>query len=243
VKIAVVTPYFREADEVLARCLDSVAAQTHPATHVVVADGFPNPLVDAYPDAVHLKLSQSHADNGDTPRGIGAQWALEAGFDAIAFLDADNWYRPRHLQNLANLHKQSGAEVLIASRSFHRADGTELAGVSEAGDGVHYADTSCLMLAGRALQIAPLWAAIPTRLSPICDRIFWQMLSAHGFRTAHCHERTVAFVTQYVAHYLAAGEIPPAGAKDASQSQEAAAWWNALPLAEQARLNRIMGFP
>ena len=41
-KIAVVSPYYREADDVLRTCLDSVRAQTYAdCRHFVVADGVP----------------------------------------------------------------------------------------------------------------------------------------------------------------------------------------------------------
>lgn len=242
-RVAVVTPYYREPDPVLVRCLDGVARQTHPCTHFMIADGHPNPLADAYPQAIHLKLPQAHGDNGDTPRGFGAAKALEAGFDGIAFLDADNWFRPRHIESLVELQAKTEASVVVARRSFHRLDGSEIIGLAEAGDAIHFADTSCLLLCGPALAIAPLWAAIPARLAPIADRIFWQMLMAHGFKTAISPERTVAFMTQYAAHYRAVGEDPPQGAKDGQESQAAIAWWNSLLEAEQNRLNRNMGFP
>ncbi|MBF0354543.1 MAG: glycosyltransferase [Alphaproteobacteria bacterium] len=242
-RVAVITPYWREPDRVLIRCLDSVAAQTHPCTHIMVADGNPNALIDQREACIHLKLDQAHGDNGDTPRGIGAKYAIERGFDAVAFLDADNWFLPHHIERLMALQAESGAEVLVSKRSFHRADGSEILGLSEAGDAVHYADTSCLMLTGRALDIAPLWTAIPKELAPICDRIFWQMLMAHGYKMAVSPKRTVAFTTQYATHYAAVGEPPPAQAKDGQESQAAIAWWNALPLEEQERLNRNMGFP
>lgn len=242
-KVAVVTPYYRESDDILKRCLDSVACQAGEVAHVLVADGFPNPLADRYPKAVHLKLPRAHADNGDTPRGIGGKWALDNDFQAIAFLDADNWYYPDHIACMTDLLASSRAPVLVAGRSIHRKDGSVFAGLKELGDGVHYTDTSCLFLSGPALWMAPLWAAIPTRLSPICDRIFWQMLMAQGYPVAKSERITVAFVSQYVAHYEAAGEQPPPGSKDGSELAEAVTWWNALPPEEQARLSRIMGFP
>ncbi|TAN47822.1 MAG: glycosyltransferase, partial [Rhodospirillales bacterium] len=146
VRVAVVTPYYREPDPVLVRCLDGVARQTHPCTHFMIADGHPNPLADAYPQAIHLKLPQAHGDNGDTPRGFGAAKALEAGFDGIAFLDADNWFRPRHIESLVELQAKTEASVVVARRSFHRLDGSEIIGLAEAGDAIHFADTSCLLL-------------------------------------------------------------------------------------------------
>ncbi|MCW9040229.1 MAG: tetratricopeptide repeat protein, partial [Rhodospirillales bacterium] len=41
VKVAVITPYYGEDLEILKRCHDSVATQTHPCTHFMVADGRP----------------------------------------------------------------------------------------------------------------------------------------------------------------------------------------------------------
>ena len=62
-KVAVVTPYYRESDAVLKVCLDSVRDQSHKdCRHFLVSDGFPNPLVDAY-DTTHIKLPAGHGDN------------------------------------------------------------------------------------------------------------------------------------------------------------------------------------
>ena len=87
-RIAIITPYYKEPTEVLRRCHDSVKAQTYPATHFMLADGHPNPEVDNW-DVVHIKLP-AHGDSCDTPRAIGALSASAQGFDAISLLDADN---------------------------------------------------------------------------------------------------------------------------------------------------------
>jgi len=45
-RVAVVTPYYKEPEAWLARCLTSVREQTYPVTHLVVADGHPQPWGD-----------------------------------------------------------------------------------------------------------------------------------------------------------------------------------------------------
>ena len=74
-KVAVVTPYFREPDAWLTQGIASVAAQTYPCTHILVADGFPR--ADLVPNtAQHIVLPQAHGDNGNTPRAIGSLSAI-----------------------------------------------------------------------------------------------------------------------------------------------------------------------
>ena len=97
--VAVITPYYREDTEKLRRCHESVLRQTGEVTHFMVADGFPNPEVDRW-DVQHVSLGAAHGDNGNTPRGIGALLAFAQGFDAVAFLDADNWFVDNHISSL-----------------------------------------------------------------------------------------------------------------------------------------------
>src|SRR5262249_44896329 len=105
-RVAVVTPYFCETDEVLNQCLESVAAQTHPCTHFLVADGFPNETI-ARRVSEHFVLPYPHADNGNLARCVGALSAASRGFEAVAFLDADNWYRRDHVASLVELQRST----------------------------------------------------------------------------------------------------------------------------------------
>jgi glycosyltransferase involved in cell wall biosynthesis len=98
-KVAVVTPYYREPIEKLRRCHDSVMAQTRACTHFMVADGFARDEIDDW-DVQHIRLPLGHADFGNTPRCLGALSALNQGFDGFAYLDADNWYHPEHAESL-----------------------------------------------------------------------------------------------------------------------------------------------
>jgi hypothetical protein len=89
---------FSGVPELLERCHKSVRLQTLPSEHVLVADGFPRAELDSWP-ARHIRLPTPSRNFGDTPRRIAGDAAIEAGFDAVAYLDADNWC-PRHIESL-----------------------------------------------------------------------------------------------------------------------------------------------
>jgi hypothetical protein len=76
--------------------------QSHACLHVIVADGFPREEVVRWP-ADHVILPREHSDIGSTPRLIGCYHAIGLGYDAVAFLDADNWYRDDHVAALVRL--------------------------------------------------------------------------------------------------------------------------------------------
>jgi hypothetical protein len=83
---------------------------------------------------------------------------------------------------------------------------------------------------------------MPPQLGPICDRIVWGVIRARRYPTAHSPVPTVAFRSQYQAHYRAVGEDPPPGAKSNAESTEhAAAWWRSLSAGERHRWSQQMG--
>jgi glycosyltransferase involved in cell wall biosynthesis len=228
-RVAVITPYYRESLEVLRHCHDSVRTQTFSCTHFMVADGHPHPEVS--PWAVqHLILAKSHDDNGNTPRAIGSLSAMNQGFDAIAYLDADNWYYPHHIEAMIRLQQQTSAAVCTATRSIHRSDRSLMYIDRRECDGRQHVDTSNLFLTSAAYRLLSLWAMMPKQLGPICDNIFWQAIMARRISTAHHPEPTVAFQTQYAAHYTDIGEKAPEGTKlNADSTGRANRWWHSLP--------------
>ena len=125
-RVAVVTPYYRTPDAWLRMCHESVRAQSHTCTHILVADGVAQEIVQNF-DCQHIVLSKGHADYGDTPRAIGSMSAIGQGFDAITYLDADNWYEPNHIASLLELHRSTNAEVCTSMRNFHHVNGEQLA--------------------------------------------------------------------------------------------------------------------
>ena len=152
-RVAVITPYYREPLGILRHCHESVRRQTHPCAHFMVADGFPSQDVAGWV-VQHISLSQPHHDVGNTPRGIGALSAMNQGFDAIAFLDADNWYYPQHIEEMLCLHRKTGAAICTAARTIHRLDGSLMFPDRES-DGDSHVDTSCFFVRDRRLPCCP----------------------------------------------------------------------------------------
>ncbi|HKU94888.1 MAG TPA: glycosyltransferase [Vineibacter sp.] len=227
-RVAVITPYYREPPDVLRLCHDSVARQTHPCRHYMVADGFPEPVVSTWP-VEHLQLPRPHNDVGNAARCIGAMAAAGDGVDAVAFLDADNWYHDDHIESLVALHQCTGALVCTSGRNIHRVDGSVLIAGGETGDGETHADTSSLWIHRRAFEVLSLWTAMPPPLGAIGDRVIWAAIMARKIPRAHSGRATMAYQSRYAAHYLAAGEPPPENAKGNDDLMSAFRLWEALP--------------
>jgi hypothetical protein len=211
-KIAVITPYHQESTEVLRRCHESVAGQMLPADHFLIADGFPNEAVRDW-NARHVVLPHAHGDCGNTPRGIGSMMADAEGYDFVAYLDADNWLYAQHLSSLHELWQRTKNPVCCAMRTFHRLDGS-LMNISETDeDNGRHVDTSCFFIHASAFELLSVWHRMPRPVAAVCDRVFLAAVRARRFGITSSGQRTVAFRSQYAAHYRSIGEEPPAGAK------------------------------
>ncbi|MBT8605979.1 glycosyltransferase family 2 protein [Polynucleobacter paneuropaeus] len=221
-KIAVITPYFKEPIEFLRQCHESVKTQGVSADHFFIADGFPNEELISW-GVKHATLPQAHADNGNTPRGIGSILADIEGYDFISYLDADNWFHPGHLESLLNLWNKTKANICSSLRTYHTLDGIKL-DIREVADfSLEHIDTSCYLIHRSAFEVLDTWNKMPYQLSPICDRIFLAALRNKRFKFASTKNQTVAFRSQYKQHYLAAKITPPAQAKD-NIEKESLAW-------------------
>jgi len=207
-RYAIVTPYYQETRETLERCVTSVRRQTVKADHILVSDGFPQDWLDG--EAVnHLRLGRCHADFGNTPRGLGAMLAAAERYEAIGFLDADNWYDDDHVA--ACVEAGAGvpdADAVIARRRFVRRDGS----VMNVADEPDHVDTSCFWLREGAFHLAHFWL-MPAELAAICDRIYYAMIKARQVKLAHVPKATVNYTCHYEALYRAIGDEPPPGAK------------------------------
>jgi glycosyltransferase involved in cell wall biosynthesis len=242
-RVAVVTPYYKEPDELLERCLDSVRRQDHSATHFLVADGHPRELI-RNSEVRHVCLDRSHADAGNTARGLGALLAAAEEFEAIAFLDADNWFDEQHVSICVQsaLSTLERPDFVVARRRLCRPDGSELPGPSEDQRAEHV-DTNCLFLLRPCFHVVGRWAVIPKALAPVGDRVFLKMLLAEGLRANRCASTTVNYTCSYRSPYLAANEQPPASAKPDPDPTQFATWWRSLDAENRALANRLVGFP
>ena len=112
--VAVIIPAYNGA-KFLVQALDSVMAQTHPATEVIVVDdgSTDNSIAVArrYPN-VRI-LQQQHA-GVCVARNLGAQ---EATSTWLAFLDQDDYWMPENIeQQLAALRASPGADMSVSDR-------------------------------------------------------------------------------------------------------------------------------
>jgi hypothetical protein len=238
--VAVLTPYFREPLAQIERCHRSVMRQTIRCEHILVADGFPRAEIDAW-RATHLRLATSSGNFGDTPRHLAAEAAIEAGFGGIVYLDADNWFRPRHVESLVACHLARRTPLCHSARTLHRADGTMLP-LLQRGDNNEHVDGNCLFVASEAFDLPLLWGTWPTELSSIGDRMIWRAAMARGYPHSFTGALTLGYEASHVAFYRAAGEVPPGDARPDLDLEQLFSWHAALPSAERDHLDRRWGF-
>ena len=200
----------------LRQCHESVARQKGTVDHFLVADGFPNEEVARWPVS-HVSLNVAHGDNGNTPRAVGSLLAINGGYDYIAYLDADNWYHEDHLASLLETIVETRAEVATCFRTFHDLEGNALDVTERAEERLKHVDTSCFLISRAAFPATVAWGLMPKPLSPACDRVFLGMLKHNRYRIHSTRARSVAFRTQYAAHYKAAKLPIPSNAKSGGE--------------------------
>ena len=238
-KIAVVTAYHKEPETMVRRCVESVAAQTVPVTHFMVADGFPQHFLDNLP-VRHVRLGIAHGDAGDTPRAVGSMLAMREDFEAIAYLDVDNYYLADHIELMCDAQASAGSELVVASRFFLRPDNSVLPYRDRRPE--DHVDTNCMFITRSAFDIAALWGAIPRPLSIIGDRIIWAAIKARGHSWVHVDEPTVAYSMLWAWAYRSCGEDPPLGAKEGDAAvKEALEWWRGLTDSQRQYYERPFG--
>lgn len=210
-RVAVISPFHAEAPETIQRCIDSVVDQTYPSAHILVGDGADKPDVSLRGTQL-IQLPVAHGDYGDTPRLIGSVSAATQGYDAICWLDADNWYEPDHVERLVTLARQECAQVVTATRNLRRLDGSLLDVCTES-DGANFNDTNCYLITAPFLHVAAAWGFKDRRAATTGDRIVWRKVCEEIPNRVHCSTPTVNYTTSIACHYLDRGELPPIGAK------------------------------
>src|SRR5579884_851283 len=209
--IAIITPCHNEPPAWLAQCAASVASQNLNSTHILINDGG-HPITPP-PNTELIHLPVTHGNYGDTARAIGAVSAAARNFDALAFLDADNWFLPNHLRSLLDLHEQTHADVCSSSRLLYHPDG-QLLGKCPEVDGENFVDTNCLLLFRPAFTLLPVWFLMPPEYHVMGDRLFWRAIKQSKLTRAYTNKPTVAYRTTHRLHYDFFGVEPPTNAKD-----------------------------
>lgn len=227
-RVAVITPFYKPQPDWLEQCHASVRAQSFPCTHFLASDGSgDNPLSDFTGE--FLRLDSNHHDNGNTPRAAASMMAIGQGYDALAYLDADNVYREDHIESMVARQAATGAAVCTSGRVLMTLDGALLGPCVEV-DGENFADTSCLFLTRAAYGLIPQWVLMPRGYSPICDFWMWSAIRQTGLTRVHTGLPSMAFRSSYPHHYQHLGKPEPPGCKSADYSMDCARKILSLPL-------------
>jgi glycosyltransferase involved in cell wall biosynthesis len=221
--VAVITPYFKESLDVLRQCHESVVRQSYPCLHVMVADGAPIAEISNWSND-HVILPKSHNDIGSTPRLVGAYHAIGLGVDAVAFLDADNWYRRDHIETLVRLFESTSAPFLSSSRMLCRPDGSEMAACPYT-DPAKFIDTNCMMFERSGFPVLAQWALMPSYAHLIGDRVMLYYVRTANIRQAHSGETSVFYRCAKEGLYHKLGEPLPPGVGPAPDYESAFAMW------------------
>lgn len=208
--ICVVTPYFQTDAAWLQKAHDSVRAQSIPAHHILVCDGSA-PAQLARFQGSHIVLQRNYKDYGNTPRLIGCTHAIARGADAIAFLDADNWFQPDHLEALERFARDNRLDACSSTRTLHRLDSSWMSKCVHV-NGRPYIDTSCLLVMKSAFQHLIAWVLFPQTVAAEADQHVWNHMKTMGARLGFLDRPSLAYRTRHAVHYQNAGEAPPSDA-------------------------------
>ena len=233
-RVAVVTAYFQENRATLERCIKSVQDQHEAVDHILVADGYPQAWIDEMP-VRHIKLDRAHGDYGNTPRGVGAILAISEGYEAIGFLDADNWLESDHVSScLAAAFTTSDVDFVVARWNLRRPDGTIL----PANDDPTHVDTNCFFFLAGSFYMLPHFSMMHKNLSVVGDRVFYLALKGAGLKSVSVNFPTVNYTCLWPLMYVNAGEEPPLAAKADIDVSHLGPWLGALTEREREIISR-----
>lgn len=240
-KVAVVTPYHSEPQCWLERCIQSVKNQTYAATHFLVSDGKSQDWIDDVEGVRHIRLGAAHRDYGNTPRSIGGLLAVSENFDAVCFLDADNWYAPEHVHACVETALRTNADYVVAQRRLVREDGSILPIEYEEDRNGDHVDTNCFFLQFGAFHTLSRWALAPKPMASLFDRFYLKSLQREGLAVARTERYTVMYLCTWAETYRALGEDPPSFAKENLSSSSFLSWRQRLTPSDLAQVRKLVG--
>lgn len=239
-RICVVTPYWNEPRALLERCVQSVASQSMNVDHLLVGDG--GALChDWLAGRVtrQIALETHHNDVGATPRAVGLEWAISQGYDAIALLDADNWYEPHHLELCLAASKLAPCDYVTTERHLVDENGVVLPLRDE--DFRNHVDTNVMFFLPGSYHALRVWGEIPAPLYRGGDRFFFAALRSHGCQRLHLARKTVNYYTRLVSQYLLLGREPPKTGNAPPDWDSIDRWIAQLSKAERRTIARATG--
>lgn len=211
-KVAVITPYYREKRHTIFRNIRSVASQDYDdVIHILVADGYPQDWINDC--CLHHIAMPNTGDSGDTPRLVGSAYASALGADAIIFLDADCWMEHDHISMLVQAQRQTSAGIVTCPRRIFDKFTDEYFGIDQESDGVRFNDTNCYLVMRPLFRTIANWGFKPLSKGLIGDRFFWEACLRAGTPIARTTYTAVNYPSDFVCHYQMFGKPIPDNAK------------------------------
>ncbi len=202
--VAVITPFHLGNKEFVEGCIKSVNQQSYPGImHVVVGDGCDLPSYISksdFPNLHFIRLPKNINDYGDTPRSIATAYAFAHGAEAVAFLDSDNWWDPKHIEIMVKASIDNDADVVVSKRLLCHEDGRVM-GECDESDGIHFSDTNCMFVRRKLREQAGSWWLIPHDEHAIDDRVIWDRLVYNTSKICRLDKFTVYYRTNIDVHY------------------------------------------
>ena len=122
--ISVIVPIYK-VEEYLARCVDSILAQTFTDYELfLVDDGSPDncgAMCDEYAKK-DPRITVIHKQNGGLSDARNAALEVASG-EYIAFIDSDDWVAPNHLESMLAALKEHGADMAVCNFPKVHEDG------------------------------------------------------------------------------------------------------------------------
>ena len=172
IMLLIITPAFLEDENILKRNILSVKNQNFNKDycHSVIFDGVDRLEIfkKQYANIKNLfffQVKNNHDDYGDYIRRLGTKICLSRGFNAISYLDADNYIEENHLKQIYDIHKNKKKNIVISRRRL-LSDSENVIETSS-----DFYDTNTITLFNDCIQIGLKWGKYPRELSLLGDRI------------------------------------------------------------------------
>lgn len=214
-KVAVVTPYHSDDYRYIGQCRSSVINQTVSVDHIVVCDGCCEPA-NVTPFDRAILLNNRYNDFGNFPRGFGALIAYDLGYDVISFLDADNFFHPKHIERALELGISTKNTSVCASGRVIVSEHGELIGRCEVSNGIKFADTSTITIFNPVKELLAYWLTIRSEHAAVGDRIFFDHVRRLNLAVHWTGQHTVAYRARSASFYRQLGLTPVKGLRDTS---------------------------
>lgn len=223
--VFVITPTYKTPPDWLKQCVRSVEEQSiGDVQHILINDACPSFAPPHSFKGDLINLPRHYGDNGDTPRWIGVQHAIQRGADVIAFLDADNWFERSHLEICITAAEREAAVVSASKRWFVTLEGSRIAECDFCGtDG--FADTSAMVFFAPAFEALKAWGELEEWQHPIGDRLLWDRVKRLQLPYALTETPTLSYRCTHRMFYERFGLPVPSGVKTKMDIETALERW------------------